>query len=423
VITRNYHMFVSLHTRTAREEGLFIREDDYYENLQRFWAFEPSEQAFLLPPDAQFGSASSIDVKIPALNDSVTRLTSQRAAGLLTRYNADTSNKLESTKRKISEIVSSIFGYELDLERWSLFPSSTSAIFSFLYVLKKSGYQNIIFESPYYFASAYQAKILGFNCFHTIASETENFEFPADSIKEFCNKNGPSVFLITDPRYSLGWKRDLENTRALLANSDKNLVIIIDEAGSFRLGSDELSKFISSSQTPIIRIRGFLKGAGLNGIRITCAQYPLCLKDRLRETIDIFGTALDAFSIIYLERLSESAEQYKEFIKSSRNRVLSRNSILASLLSNSTIEVANVFGGYIGVCKVNLGPREAFDYKKKKMLGKAKHLRMPIQTGAAMFIPFDGVNEWFRVNYLQEENTIRRIAENLLTLERGLKAK
>lgn len=151
--------------------------------------------------------------------------------GDLKRYYADSGSRLSDYKSRISVALEEMGCRSLDINSFTVLPSTTTAITITLSFLKERGVTRILVEAPAYYAVIISAKRLGFHCDLLEPLEMENGIFATDleACEEFLSEDGVCLWF-HQPRYSIG--QDLTSSSLLVLATELvgNRFIIVDEA-------------------------------------------------------------------------------------------------------------------------------------------------------------------------------------------------
>jgi len=373
----------------------YFREDDYDRINEKF--FNEIRKNGLVKADPS-GWLDTVAKSYEYIQDIVFNFKSVQ------RYYADESLNLKSYKEEILDLISLWENRKYKYDEVTLCQSATAGSLITLGVLKNMGIKNIIFETPCYFASVEQAKVLNFNCIlhPTFLSEDFMFNISPKTIEKYT----PCALWLTQPRMSLGYNQNLSHISDLLNNiSDKNY-IIFDEATEQYFPS-HLSGFNPDSRTNIIKIRCMFKGTGLNGIRLTFILHPENLRDSMVNYMDIFQGALDYFSLSIASKISKNHLKFKTMLDVSNSQTTGLRDSAEKLFSNKKLDLSKLVNGYIGCAILNMNDlKGTHNEKRENFLKYCQQKKVPIILGASMLFSFHENIEFVRLNYYNREHNI-----------------
>lgn len=399
-----------IRTKSATENNLDLREDDYYKVWDHFSTIYENKSWRVLPAGIE-SPASPPQYFHPEIYIN--------SSDELHTYNSDVRGRLDYVKKEALPFFSALFGRQVEKDCITLFPSSTQAILSIILAYKKRGVKNIILEAPCYFGGIYQSLFLDMNIYILLTSEEESYEFGVDSIDILSSVDTPFILMLTEPKFAIGTKRDRNRLKELLLKMPKNSCVIIDEAPDLDFGErDDYINALSTYNGDLYRIRGLTKGLALNGVKVSIILHNRKMKSALSSAHDTISGSLDTYSLKYLIKISSSPSSYSDMLLSAKKTISQNHTLLKRMITNPAIIPYKIESGYFGLIKIDLGAKGDFTEKRWALLEQAKKHSLPLVTGASLYMPNDYRHEWIRINYFLSKSEIiesARALDDLLT--------
>ena len=341
----------------------------------------------------------------------VTKIMTVNAEDIVPYY-SDYHLQLKKCKSKILELLSQWDNLYYDYDEITLCHSVTVGFVIVLTSLLKLGIRNIFFESPAYFSTINQAKYLGFNTILMPTYYDSNFQFNISA--DLIRKNSPCAIIVTQPRTSLGYNQDNNNIQYIGSCLSKKDYLIIDEA-SEQIFPSVLNLINNHNCKNIIKLRSFIKGMGLNGIRLSFIAHSKELRLDFQNHMEIFQGAIDYNSLKFIYELSANIENYKTLLGIANQQVVNLRENVEKTLLGSKVEASKLVNGYMGSLFVPLNSNSIPFLRNRELLLKyCFERKMPIITGATMRFARDSEKEFIKINYFKSHNEIMQGIKILL---------
>lgn len=330
-------------------------------------------------------------------------------------YAVDEGRSLEREKNHILALLSDWEGVELSYDAATLCPSVSTATAVVLKALKARGFKNIVFETPAYFATVDQARSLGLNVIQIPSYVEEDFCVPESELARIFRSLEPCVFWITHPRFVISNNRTPNEIDRFLGNLGERNMLVVDEASEqcypSVLGVAANPKFREN----LIRIRGLVKGVGLNGLRISTIFHSEKLRSEIIASLDQSGASIDRYSLFAIQQLASNPNLFRNMLAASRNQVKELNDLALSISRGSPVAPFKVDNGYMSAVVLKV-PMEQMGYAlfRTRFLEYCRDNRMPVVLRASMNMAMDERWEGVRVNYFTSRDNIRKTVENLV---------
>ena len=378
-------------------------EDDYEEVNQAYFFEILKEKTWTALPAGWHNplsvAASSFDP--PTLN---TREHQQ--------YALDEGSSLGSAKDAIVELLSRWEDRALSADEVTICPSVSAANLALLCAMKRRGIEHIVFETPAYFATVEQAKLLGFAVDRIASTRETGFNPP---LKAFTDLTGPlrrSALWITQPRFGIGTNQSIGRLEAICEALGPNHVLAIDEAGE-QMHPSHLSG-LGGTACPIVRIRGLIKGIGLNGLRISAILHPGTWRDDLERVLEPAGASIDRYSLKSVAGLAEDANLLPAMLRAANTQVRRSRALLETMLVGGWASPTKLENSYIGSVILDLKSLPGtYGQKREAILREARDLKMPIVMRASIGFAYDPDWEAIRINYFTPEANVAATGRSL----------
>lgn len=321
-------------------------------------------------------------------------------------YYSDFYNHLDSFKDKLVPLFSKWDKCKYTSENITLCHSATIGSLIALTYLKWQGIKTIIFETPYYFASYYQAKSLGFKTIRIPTFYSNKFKLDL-SIAQM-DKNEPYALFITQPRTALGVNQELDLVQSILENLGSKNFLIIDEATE-QLFPSHLSQFNVNDHPRLIKIRSVFKPMGINGLRLAYLIHSPQIRRGIADEMEVMQGALDYNSLKVAFDLSHDPNRFESLLRLANSQVKSIHEKLSVTILGTNITLSPIDNGYIGSCAILL---KSNDDKRALIRYCAEH-KMPIIVGASMGFAKQDKIELIRLNYFNKAHHLSRALDML----------
>lgn len=315
------------------------------------------------------------------------------------RYYVDHSTCLSAAKASLLKIINRWEQTSIEEQHVTLTPSVSIASNIVLYSLKQRGINEIIFETPVYFATVEQAKMMGFK-----VKRIPTFFDSKFSIKweEIIKNKKPIIYWISQPRSFLGFDQNISSVNYIINNLGERDYIVIDEANEQKFPShlSEVNRHIN-----LIRIRSFFKPVGLNGIRLSFILHDESLRSEFQFGHWIFGGALDASALNYALAIIETDGAYESLLRNANFRSVSMFESTKKLINEKLISANNLMNGYIGTIILHKNNRQCADFRNS-LIKFFYNNNVPLTIGPTMTFAESNKYEVVRINYFSSYNDI-----------------
>ena len=193
-----------------------------------------------------------------------------------------------------------------------------------------------------------------------------------------------------------------------------NGLLVVDEATEQRYPPVLSSLSVKDPYQRVLRIRGLLKGLGLNGLRLACVFHPRELREGLESAQDLIGASLDLFSLQMAAELAKRKDVFLTMLSVANTQVTSLRRRAEQLAIGSEMRVSCLVNGYMGSVFIPLkGGNAQHKRNRDRLVSHCRAKRMPVILGSSMFFAFDPQWEQIRFNYFSRERHILRAMEVL----------
>jgi len=191
------------------------------------------------------------------------------------------------------------------LEKWdhqsyafdeiTITPSISTASLAVLLLLRSKGVDKILFETPAYYATVEQAAAIGIRTSLIPTYHRDQYTWNPTSLRR--PKRGPTAIWLTQPRFALGLNQRREHVEAAFYRLGMGDFLVVDETAD-QLWPTSLSSIRLAQGLPsLIKIRGYAKPLGLNGLRLSFVIHSAMYRSALRDSLWVAGAALDYYSL------------------------------------------------------------------------------------------------------------------------------
>jgi DNA-binding transcriptional MocR family regulator len=323
------------------------------------------------------------------------------------------------SKGEIGELLSEMEGRPVSKEEFSLCPSATCATLVVLASLKALGVSTIRFETPTYYAPVEQ---------------TDAFELPREMIptfhsdgysvcRELAISNAPHMPLalwMTQPRFGIGSNQSPTFLAAILKElAQTGSYLVIDEVmdQSFPAHLSQLGTISAREDLPLIRIRSFLKAAGINGIRLSVILHSPSMRPHIVNALEMFGGAVDAFSLATISTLAQDRARYRTMLRAANDQVNRLRIRAERMLRGTPLHINSLRNGYVGSMVADVSQfGNTWEERRAGLLEGCRRVRTPIVLGASFYVALDPPNETIRLNFLTSPEELLRGISNVLGL-------
>jgi len=315
-------------------------------------------------------------------------------------YTSDYDGGLRNEKAVIAAALGRWDGQDYRNDDLSLCSSATSASLATLaYIRHVCGIEDIVFETPCYFASYGQAQYLSFNV--TLAPTYLDSSFNMDI--EYVSAERPKVVWITQPRFGLGTNYDVGHLDLILDSMRKRDLLVIDEATE-QLTPAHLAPYNHTRDRRIIKIRSPFKGMGINGPRISTIIHGEHRRRQLQLVREQVQGSLDIFSLDFAVKLLADPERFFAMLGTANRQITELHRRLSVRSLGTRVSMSLMQNGYIGSASVSYDATDQPYLQKREQFLRhcAKH-GMPVILGANMHFAIDPAREFVRLSYFSGE--------------------
>jgi hypothetical protein len=322
-------------------------------------------------------------------------------------YRLDSDDYLAADKSIIGAALSRIEGKTLLDADFTLCPSVSMGLLFTMLAMRRKDIGTVVAELPAYFGCIDQAVALGLRTLLWPTLPTERYSIMPEDVRYIRQKlDGPILLLLTQPRYTMGYLRPPEffaDVRAELRAGD---LLVVDEAADQSVLAS-LGKLDFDGAVPLIRIRGLLKGLGLNSARVAAIFHPNEWRPWFSDIVDYAGGNFDSASLKVATSICSEPKQYADLLSAAQRYVQGQKLKLDSLLRGLPMALSPLESGYIGTAHVSFDvPKSTFFAERARFLAICREERMPVVVGSSMYFPYDFQSEMFRINYFVPEEGI-----------------
>jgi histidinol-phosphate/aromatic aminotransferase/cobyric acid decarboxylase-like protein len=330
----------------------------------------------------------------------------------LGRYYLDEGQALGARKESIVNLVRAWEDRNVSPDEVTLAHSVSEASFLLLICLRALGVRTIVFETPCYAVTINQAQHLSFR---TIGIPTYcDDSFALRFSREHDAPREPIALWLTQPRMSLGFNQSAEAVTALFDQLGGDDFLVIDEATERRFPS----VLRNLPQDPrLVRIRGFVKGLGLNGVRLSFLLHNAELRESLELAHEVSGGSVDIFSLAFVATLGKDPETFRALCNAVDAQIVDLRAAAAAATRGTNITTSDLVNGYIGSAFVTLGG--PYEESRNALLTFCHERGVPILCGAAMHFATDHGHEPVRLNYFNRPQHILDGLSALISFANG----
>lgn len=328
-------------------------------------------------------------------------------------YSLDEGWSLNKRKINISRLIESWDDRDYNIDEFTLCTSVSASTLLILMSMKSKGVKNIFFETPSYFGSIEQAKLLGLNV-NLIPTYIDNdFKFDVDSWCQAVNAQSPAALWITQPRFALGCDQEPDRVKQMIQKLNPENILVIDQAAEQKFPA-ALSD-IYSEKPDLIRTRGIFKGLGLNGFRTSVITHPSDWRGYLESVLDSAGVSIDLCSLSNAEKISEDIPLFKAMLKAAREQVKKGQSELRKITAGTSLTSTEIENGYMGSFFLDTSMLR-MDYKSETeaLLSHCKNCNLPVVLGSSCYFAYDTRWQGVRLNYFTDVSNLVLSAKLLL---------
>lgn len=335
----------------------------------------------------------------------------------LSPYYIDEDRALGETKDRILRLISAWEDRSVSTDEITLCHSVSTCTLVTMSVMKSLGVGTILFETPAYSVTISQARHLGLRDVLVPTYHHEGFQFPITA--DLIRRHSPCAVWITQPRMSLGVDQPpaaVEEIAKMLSPKD---FLVIDEATEQRFPS-VLRRLDGLDAAPnILRLRGILKGVGLNGLRTAFILHHPLMRRPIQSGQEFAGGSLDVYSLMIVAALSDDIDRFRNMLAVANKQVAELRARADRIAYGTRVQISRLVNGYIG-CLFISGMDGAYDAKRRRFIEGCRDRRMPVILGASMQFARDPNFLQVRLNYFNGENNILNGVSHIVDLATAL---
>lgn len=320
-------------------------------------------------------------------------------------------------KNEIQNLLNLTENHNYNTDEFTICPSVSLGLLAAFAILKRYGINEVYFETPAYFGAVNQCRLLdiGIKFIPTLLSD--NFCVKLEVLKSIINQNIDKkiAFMFSDPKFGLGIKQSQEILNFIYSLTSKNVYFLIDEAANIET---DKQPHINNNEN-IIRLRGIVKGLGLNGIKVAAIFHDKKFRNDFIELLEGISGNIDTYSYKFIQSIASNAETYNLLKSEARKYIINKYTIFKQIIIRPEVILPPLDSGYIGCIGIQLPYKnnnvtpENYSEFKHRILTHAKEIKVPLVTGAALYFPYDLKYEWIRVCYFSSVDNIEKSALSL----------
>jgi len=319
----------------------------------------------------------------------------------LGRYYIDEGNLLGGIKEHVVGLISAWENRSVAWNEVTLVHSVSAATMQVLIALWRRGVRTILFETPAYAVTMNQAEALGIRVVAIPTYRHESFRAPLS--RDFVARHSPCAVWLTQPRMSLGYDQSIETVGGILSTLSHRDYLVVDEATEQRFPSCLHS--LGGSNDRLIRLRGVLKGLGLNGLRLAFVLHHKAFRADLENAEEVTGGSLDLFSLETAASLGRNVSRFKSMLEAAVGQIAALRRRAERLTAGSPVKLSRLVNGYIGCAFIDLVGTD-YDVQRDRLLEHCRDRGVPVILGASMRFAFDPACEIVRLNYFNRDHHI-----------------
>ncbi|CAA9307130.1 MAG: diguanylate cyclase/phosphodiesterase (GGDEF & EAL domains) with PAS/PAC sensor(s) [uncultured Gemmatimonadetes bacterium] len=320
----------------------------------------------------------------------------------LQTYRVDDGGALRKSKEPIRKLLSAWEERDVHYDEFTLCGSATAGSLMALAMIRGLGIRTVVFESPAYYATLDQARLLDMRCVRIPTYVADGFRF--DFARTWLASD-PLALWITHPRVSLGLDQDPARCRELLGSLAPHDFLVVDEATEQRFPS--LLRHVAHHDQ-VIRIRNLFKPMGLNGPRLCVIMHSRTMRNAAEFAAATFGGPLDCFSLELAAQSAADIESFRGFLSIANAQTTEARREAQRLLRGSGATLSELVNGYIGCAILDLQHRPGTrEDNRRSFLEYCRSVRMPVILGSQMSFAFDPRYEHVRVNYFTRRENLK----------------
>jgi aspartate/methionine/tyrosine aminotransferase len=330
------------------------------------------------------------------------------------KYRIDDADYLLKHKQHIARLLSEWEHDSISRNEFTLCPSGACASLVILVMLKRLGVKTILFETPAYFATIEQAQDLGLQVELLPTYKHDNYK-----LLNICGKlrHRQIALWVTQPRAALGFNQSVEDIIEFAKILAHRGYLVSDEVTDQTFPSHLRALKKAGSKLPVIRIRSFTKGMGLNGLRLAAILHPLNLRALIVDCLETCGGSIDTNSLLTVIELSRDVRRFQNMLAAAHAQVNHLRRRADILVAGSNLTINHLENGYIGSMIANLsGFGRTQQQRRSNLLSWCKKMRTPVILGSSFYMAQAPPTEAIRLNFFNRPEHIIRGLANILRM-------
>jgi DNA-binding transcriptional MocR family regulator len=331
----------------------------------------------------------------------------------LAPYYIDEGGALGVHKESLAELLCAWEGRHLAPDDFTLCPSGGSASLVILAALKEQGIKRVLFETPAYFGTieqAYQLEI----AYELIPTYRRDM-YALPSLVAELSDDKPTAVWLTQPRASLGFNQPMPMLEELLRTMSTRHHLVIDEVTDQSFPAQLSPLQVAFPSANIVRIRNFMKGLGLNGLRLSAILHRRAMRSFLVDALESLGGSLDVHSLFAVKMLLSDLPRFRRMLTAANVQVNSLRRSAELAVRGSNVSVNPLVNGYIGSMVADLTVLgSSHEERRARFLEGCRSLRTPVVLGSSFYIAKDPPLEAIRLNFFTHRDQFLRGVVNIM---------
>jgi histidinol-phosphate/aromatic aminotransferase/cobyric acid decarboxylase-like protein len=331
----------------------------------------------------------------------------------LQRYALDEGFALRDDKAAVLSLLADWERSTLEWDQVTLCSSVSTANLVVLGALRERQIDTIIFETPAYYGTLEQARLLGFRIVRIPTFRHSAFGTPLDTLLAAVREDGRHAFWFTQPRFGVGIDQNVERLQGLAEALSSRDILVFDEAAEQKFPS--VLSALGPTSCDIIRTRGMLKGVGLNGLRLSAIIHPKHWRAEMQGLLESAGASLDRFSLVNAADLAKTPELLPRMLAAANSQVIRLRKSLAVLTVGSWAEPTFLENAYIGSILLDFRSLPGtYQQKRTAFLEYCREVRLPVILRCSIGFAYDPDWEALRINYFTPDDNVDRAGRLIL---------
>lgn len=210
--------------------------------------------------------------------------------------------------------------------------------------------------------------------------------------------------------------------RRVLVTIRRRGYLVVDEATDQTFPASLAALSGTKDSDPVLRIRNFAKGLGLNGLRLAAVIHSPKLRPLAVDCLESLGGSLDVHSLMVMATLAErgSQSQLRTMLEAANNQVTALRADAQRLTRGTVMTVHTLVNGYIGSATIDLKTLGNSDaVRRRRLLEGCRRHRTPVILGASFYMASDSPRESVRINFFSHREEVVRGVQNILAAANG----